>query len=66
MKFNGSQEGVIGVTEIFGHVFDTTGVLGVSGAQDSEERGIFRHGRHLPGYQDLATGRHWHFSSRGF
>ncbi len=50
-----------GVTTIFGHAFDTTGVLGASGkAGHLEERG-FPHWATLPGLRDLGTGRHWHF-----
>jgi thiosulfate reductase cytochrome b subunit len=47
----------IGVTQVFGHPFDTTGVLGVSGGY---ERG-FPAWATLPSYQDLSTGRRWHF-----
>jgi thiosulfate reductase cytochrome b subunit len=56
------QEGSrqIGVTKVFGHVFDTTGVLGLSGQDDSGEY-AFPAWSTLPGYQDLATGRRWHF-----
>jgi len=56
---NGS---VTGVTTLFGHAFDTTGVLGASRAADGEmdERG-FPSWATLPSYQDLATGRRWHF-----
>ena len=49
-----------GVTEVLGHAFDTTGVLGVSGLRNGQERG-FPAWITLPGYQDLATGRRWHF-----
>jgi thiosulfate reductase cytochrome b subunit len=50
-----------GVTTVLGHSFDTTGVLGLSGPPgDSRERG-FPSWITLPGFQDLATGRRWHF-----
>jgi thiosulfate reductase cytochrome b subunit len=51
-----------GVTTIFGHAFDTTGVLGASRGDDGEleERG-FPSWATLPSYQDLAMGRRWHF-----
>lgn len=49
----------IGVTRIFGHVFDTSGLLGVSGA--ASDQTAFPGWVTLPGYQDLATGRRWHF-----
>lgn len=54
----GSRE--IGVTRILGHSFDTTGVLGLSGPNDGDES-AFPGWLTLPGYQDLATGRRWHF-----
>jgi len=51
-----------GVTTIFGHAFDTTGLLGASRGDDGdlEERG-FPSWATLPSYQDLALGRRWHF-----
>lgn len=56
------QEGnrQIGVTTVFGHSFNTTGVLGVSGKPDDDEH-AFPQWVTLPGFQDLATGRRWHF-----
>jgi len=53
---------VAGVTTIFGHKFDTTGVLGASPGDDGslEEHG-FPNWATLPPYQDLAMGRRWHF-----
>jgi thiosulfate reductase cytochrome b subunit len=51
-----------GVTTIFGKSFTTTGVLGASPGDDGEltERG-FPSWVTIPSYQDLATGRRWHF-----
>jgi thiosulfate reductase cytochrome b subunit len=51
-----------GLTTIFGHAFNTTGVLGASRGDDGslEERG-FPAWATLPSYQDLAMGRRWHF-----
>jgi thiosulfate reductase cytochrome b subunit len=51
-----------GVAVVFGHAFDTTGVLGVSADSDGTpiERG-FPSWLTIPSYQDLATGRRWHF-----
>ncbi|MGH6865239.1 MAG: cytochrome b/b6 domain-containing protein [Methyloceanibacter sp.] len=51
-----------GVTTLFGKSFDTTGVLGLSGNEETgyERRG-FPWSVTLPGYRDLATGRRWHF-----
>lgn len=52
----------IGVTQIFGKQFNTTGVLGLS--KVSGERWAIRgfpSWATVPGCQDLATGRRWHF-----
>jgi thiosulfate reductase cytochrome b subunit len=51
-----------GITTIFGHDFDTTGVLGLSKNGDGEwtERG-FPAWATIPGPQWLAMGRRWHF-----
>ncbi len=50
----------IGVTEILGYSFNTTGVLGLSGRDNDDDR-AFPAWLTLPSYQDLATGRRWHF-----
>jgi thiosulfate reductase cytochrome b subunit len=57
-----AQGNPIGVTRIFGHEFDTTGVLGVSAGRDGRPvvRG-FPAWITLPGPQWLALGRRWHF-----
>jgi thiosulfate reductase cytochrome b subunit len=51
-----------GVTTVFGHSFNTTGFLGASRDESGE---IAAHGfpswATIPSYQDLATGRRWHF-----
>ncbi len=54
--------GVKGVTTVLGHSFDTTGVLGAS-RDDSGEMAArgFPTWITIPSYQDLATGRRWHF-----
>lgn len=51
-----------GVTKVAGHSFTTTGVLGLSADASGEQadRG-FPRWITLPGEQDLATGRRWHF-----
>src|SRR5664279_2628578 len=56
---NGSA---VGVTEVFGHNFSTTGVLGYSKDTDGAmaARG-FPSWATLPGPQWLAMGRQWHF-----
>jgi thiosulfate reductase cytochrome b subunit len=58
-KDDGTLEGV---TSIFGKSFATTGVLGASPGDNGElaERG-FPSWITIPSYQDLATGRRWHF-----
>ena len=51
-----------GVTTVLGHSFDTTGVLGVSmTGPDGLSARAFPSWMTIPGVQDLATGRHWHF-----
>ncbi len=51
-----------GITTVFGHRFDTTGVLGLSTDEEGNprERG-FPAWATLPGDQALALGRLWHF-----
>jgi thiosulfate reductase cytochrome b subunit len=53
---------IYGVTTLFGWQFDTTGVFGLSGDAENgyEDRG-FPWWVTLPGYQNLAMGRRWHF-----
>ena len=53
---------LMGITNILGHWFNTTGVLGLSRDTDGEpaERG-FPSWATLPGPQWLAMGRRWHF-----
>ena len=52
----------IGETKILGLSFNTTGVLGMSwGADGSPVARGFPSWITLPSYQDLATGRRWHF-----
>jgi thiosulfate reductase cytochrome b subunit len=52
----------VGVTRVFGHEFDTTGVLGVSAGMDGQPtRRGFPAWATLPSHQWLAMGRRWHF-----
>lgn len=51
----------VGITEILGHRFQTTGVLGLSGAPDDPQERGFPSWATLPAEQDLAGGRSWHF-----
>jgi thiosulfate reductase cytochrome b subunit len=53
--------GPIGQTKLFGQVFDTTGVLGVSGASTRLSFTAFPAWATIPSYRDLATGRVVHF-----
>jgi thiosulfate reductase cytochrome b subunit len=59
---NGGASGIRGVTHLFGHAYDTTGVFGASAGHGGvmQVRG-FPSWLTLPSYQDLATGRRWHF-----
>jgi thiosulfate reductase cytochrome b subunit len=51
-----------GMTTVFGRSFDTTGLLGLSAGPDGHVAArAFPPWITLPGYQDLATGRRWHF-----
>jgi len=51
----------VGVTTVFGHSFDTTGVLGLSTSDGRPSPRGFPSWATIPSYQDLATGRVWHF-----
>ncbi|MFI4970316.1 MAG: cytochrome b/b6 domain-containing protein [Lysobacterales bacterium] len=50
-----------GVTRVFGHAFDTTGVLGASRTDGELEARGFPSWLTIPGPQWLAMGRRWHF-----
>ncbi|MDV4176946.1 cytochrome b/b6 domain-containing protein [Rhizobium brockwellii] len=50
-----------GVTRIGGLTFDTTGILGVSNVGGEAAVRGFPNWLTLPSYQDLASGRRWHF-----
>ncbi|MBV9566846.1 MAG: cytochrome b/b6 domain-containing protein [Hyphomicrobiales bacterium] len=53
--------GIKGEARVFGHEFDTTGVLGVSSTDGQPTPRAFPSWSTIPSYQDLATGRRWHF-----
>ncbi len=55
------EGGAVGQTRIFGRVFDTTGVLGVSGTAEQPAFTAFPGWATIPSYRDLATGRVVHF-----
>jgi thiosulfate reductase cytochrome b subunit len=50
-----------GVTRIGPLVFDTTGVLGLSGHNGEMENRAFPRWLTIPSWRDLASGRRWHF-----
>jgi thiosulfate reductase cytochrome b subunit len=50
-----------GYLQVFGHRLYTTGVLGLSKVDGAETERGFPSWLTLPSYQDLATGRRWHF-----
>jgi len=50
-----------GVTTIGDLSFDTTGVLGWSGAEGRREQRAFPAWSTIPSWRDLAAGRRWHF-----
>jgi thiosulfate reductase cytochrome b subunit len=56
-----SEHGIKGETMLFGHAFDTTGVLGVSTEGGQVTPRAFPSWITIPSFQDLATGRRWHF-----
>lgn len=57
-----AQGNPVGISRVFGHEFNTTGVLGVSAGMDGQpvQRG-FPAWITLPSQQWLAMGRRWHF-----
>ncbi|MBB3160165.1 thiosulfate reductase cytochrome b subunit [Rhizobium laguerreae] len=63
ISMEAEQEGDVlkGVTRIGGLSFDTTGILGVSNVDGEAAVRGFPNWLTLPSYQDLASGRRWHF-----
>ncbi len=58
----GADGNAVGLTTVFGHQFNTTGLLGVSTGPDGELLGRgFPAWITVPSDQDLAAGRRWHF-----
>lgn len=53
--------GIVGETVVLGHSFDTTGVPGASREDGQISARAFPSWITIPSYQDLATGRRWHF-----
>lgn len=56
-----TDAGPRGQTTVFGNTFDTTGVLGMSGAAERPTFTAFPGALTIPGYRDLGTGRVVHF-----
>ena len=56
-----TPSGPVGITTVLGARFDTTGFLGLSTANGRLSARGFPSWVTLPSYQDLATGRRWHF-----
>ena len=56
-----SGNGVVGVTRVAGHTFNTDGVLGVSSVNGERTVRGFPAWATIPGPQWLSMGRHWHF-----
>jgi thiosulfate reductase cytochrome b subunit len=52
---------MMGVTQVGSATFNTTGVLGYSGAVGHREPVAFPAWATVPSYRDLADSRHWHF-----
>jgi thiosulfate reductase cytochrome b subunit len=61
MTARNSPMGPIGETHVLGRTFETTGVLGLSTRDGMLLARGFPSWLTLPSYQDLATGRRWHF-----
>jgi thiosulfate reductase cytochrome b subunit len=61
MTARNTPTGPVGETEILGATFDTTGVLGLSTTNGQLQARGFPAWLTVPSYQDLATGRRWHF-----
>lgn len=53
--------GPVGRTTVFGHTFETTGVLGMSGSAERPSFVAFPSAVTIPSYRDLGTGRVIHF-----
>lgn len=53
--------GIVGITTVFGHRFDTTGVLGASGDPKNPDIRAVPAWATVPSYYDLGTGRVVHF-----
>lgn len=58
---NNAEGQPVGETTIFGTTFDTSGLLGMSYYGDRPQARGFPSWLTVPSYQDLATGRRWHF-----
>lgn len=59
---DGGKGQLMGITRVFGHEFNTTGLLGVSATADGKVNDVaFPHWMTIPSYYSLAAARLWHF-----
>ena len=57
-----TEDGLKGITTLFGREFDTTGTFGLGGdAANGYQRRGFPWWATLPGHRNLSMGRRWHF-----
>jgi thiosulfate reductase cytochrome b subunit len=61
LAIGSNEDGTRGVTAVLGHELDTTGALGLTRGPQGLQPRAFPAWITLPGEQDLATGRRWHF-----
>lgn len=55
-------EGLVGITRVFGHEFNTTGLLGASRGADGRVSDVaFPHWMTIPSFYSLTDARIWHF-----
>jgi thiosulfate reductase cytochrome b subunit len=62
LQIASNEDATRGETTILGRTFDTTGLLGLFKGQGEPLERAFPPVLTLPSYQDLATGRRWHFT----
>jgi thiosulfate reductase cytochrome b subunit len=58
---DGPNNTIVGLTQVGPWMFKTTGLFGYSKGQDGMAERGFPSWMTIPRYQDLATGRRWHF-----
>jgi Ni/Fe-hydrogenase b-type cytochrome subunit len=55
------RSGIVGITRVFGHEFDTTGLLGISSSEGQVQAIAFPSWATIPSWYSLAMARQWHF-----